>query len=93
LAAMDVAVRPAAGGWVCEVALEHGGEQSRHTVSVSESDVRRWGQGQGEAAVEDLVRRSFDFLLEREPPSSILRRFDLAVIGRYFPDYDQQLKP
>ncbi len=62
-------------------------------MSVSESDLRRWGRGGGEVGVEDLVRRSFDFLLEREPPSSILGRFDLSVIERYFPDYDQQLKP
>jgi hypothetical protein len=37
------------------------------------------------------VRRSFDFLLEREPPSSILRTFDLAVIGRYFPEYGAEM--
>jgi len=90
---MDIVVRQAAGGWVCEVEVERGEERSSHTVSVSESDMRRWGRGQDEAAVEDLVRRSFDFLLEREPPSSILPRFDLSVIERYFPDYDQQLKP
>jgi hypothetical protein len=90
---MEITVRPAAGGWVCEVAVEHEGERSRHSVSVSESDLRRWGRGQGDEAVEDLVRRSFDFLLEREPPSSILPRFDLSVIQRYFPEYDQELKP
>jgi hypothetical protein len=33
------------------------------------------------------VRASFEFLLEREPASAILRRFDLDVIGQYFPDY------
>ena len=36
-----------------------------------------------------MVRRSFEFLLEREPPESILRSFDLTVIGRYFPDYER----
>jgi hypothetical protein len=38
------------------------------------------------------VARSFAFLLEREPPGSILRRFDLSVIPRYFPDYDSQIR-
>ena len=38
--------------------------------------------------VEDLVARSFEFLLEREPQSAILTTFDLSVIQRYFPDYD-----
>jgi hypothetical protein len=46
----------------------------------------------GEVPVETLVRRSFDFLLEREPNTSILRRFDLAVIGRYFPEYERVIR-
>jgi hypothetical protein len=65
-------------------------------VTVTPQDVARWGRDDidaGEAVVvEDLVRRSFEFLLEREPPQSILRRFDLAVIQRYFPEYDRQFQ-
>ncbi len=41
------------------------------------------------AGVEDLVRRSFDFLLERERAGSILASFELSVIARYFPEYDR----
>jgi len=79
------------GVWVCEVEVEARGEASRHSVTVTAAELARWGRGEDEAAVEDLVRRSFDFLLEREPPSSILRSFDLSVIQRYFPEYDQQM--
>lgn len=43
----------------------------------------------GQMATEMLVSCSFKFLLEREPNTSILRRFDLQVIGRYFPEYEQ----
>ena len=43
--------------------------------------------------VEDLVTRSFDFLLEREPPTSILRNFALPDIERYFPDYPTKIGP
>jgi len=39
----------------------------------------------------DLVEASFAFLLEREPKESILRDFDLIVIGRYFPQYEQEI--
>lgn len=39
--------------------------------------------------MEDLVRRSFEFLLDREPAGSILRRFNLSVIETYFPEYDE----
>jgi hypothetical protein len=38
-------------------------------------------------APEELVRASFGFLLEREPATSILRRFSLDQISRYFPEY------
>jgi hypothetical protein len=37
---------------------------------------------------EVLVKKSFEFLLEREPNTSILRHFDLTVISRYFPEYE-----
>ena len=40
----------------------------------------------------DLVRHSFAFLLEREPKTSILRRFDLTVIGRYFPEWERTIR-
>ena len=40
----------------------------------------------------DLVERSFAFLLEREPRESILRSFDLSVIGRYFPDWERAIR-
>lgn len=80
-------------GWTCEVSFEDRSRQSRHTVTVTPSDLERWGKGDGEAAVEDLVRRSFDFLLVREPAESILRRFALAVIPSYFPEFDEQLRP
>jgi hypothetical protein len=59
---------------------------------VSQDELRRWGRGTAKEDVEDLVRRSFDFLLEREPPSSILGTFDLSVIERYFPEYDRVIK-
>jgi hypothetical protein len=38
------------------------------------------------------VRRSFEFLLEREPKESILTRLDLSVISRYFPEYEREIK-
>ena len=80
-------------GWICEVQVEHGAAKTMHTVKVARADVARWARGGHDEDVEDLVRRSFDFLLEREPPTSILRRFDLAVIQRYFPEYDRLFKP
>lgn len=40
---------------------------------------------------ERVVRASFEFLLEREPASSILPEFSLDEISRYFPEYREEL--
>ncbi|MDP2721096.1 MAG: hypothetical protein Q8O75_04105 [bacterium] len=37
---------------------------------------------------EELVRASFEFLLERESKSEILQSFDLSQIQKYFPEYE-----
>ena len=80
------------GGWVCQVAVELRGRRTEHTVTVSEPSLARWGAGSEPMDVEDLVRRSFEFLLERERPSAILRQFELSVIENYFPEYDELIR-
>lgn len=89
---LKVEAQPLGEDWKCRVIVEHSGERTKHSVTVSPNDLRRWGDGAAKADAEDLVRRSFEFLLEREPPSSILRTFDLSVIERYFPEYDRVIR-
>ena len=40
----------------------------------------------------ELVRRSFKFLLGREPKESILKEFNLREISRYFSEYEDEMK-
>lgn len=56
--------------------------------------LRAWRKswGWGEAAEAEVVRESFAFLLEREPATSILRRFSLDVISGYFPEYPTDMR-
>jgi hypothetical protein len=61
-----------------------------HTVTVQPDYAARLTGGR--VPVDRLVSRSFDFLLEREPNTSILRRFDLPVIARYFPEYERAIR-
>lgn len=89
---VGVRCEPKGPGWVCLVTVDQAGDHTSHTVAVRAADVDRWAAGKGRREVEDLVARSFDFLLEREPPGSILRRFDLSVIQTYFPEYDQEFR-
>lgn len=46
----------------------------------------------GGGPVEELLRESFRFLLERESNTAILPSFDLSVIGTYFPDYEAEMR-
>ena len=84
--AIGVRCRTDGDGWACEVTVTGGGSPTVHEVSVSTSELARLAQG--DATPDDLVRRSFVFLLAREPKESILRRFALPVIGSYFPEYE-----
>jgi len=72
------------------VRVTESGSETSHDVTVSPSDYTRLTNGNVEP--EELVRRSFGFLLEREPKESILKHFDLSVIGRYFPEYEKEIK-
>jgi len=69
---------------------EPGAVRTRHEVTVAHADLERLAPGATDPT--DLVRRSFAFLLRREPPSSILPSFDLTVIGRYFPEYESTIR-
>jgi hypothetical protein len=72
------------------VTVQEGGSQSSHLVSVAPDYARTLTAGR--VSTEELVRRSFEFLLKREPKESILSQFDLPVIGRYFPEYEREIK-
>ena len=75
-------MRPDGEGHLAEVTVR-GRTTTVHRVRVSRAERERYGGDD----VADLVRRSFAFLLEREPNTSILREFDLSTIERYFPEY------
>ena len=77
-------------GYEFQVTVEEGRSETQHHVTLTESDYRRLAGG--EASPEELVPESFRFLLEREPKESILRSFDLTVIGRYFPEYERVIR-
>jgi hypothetical protein len=48
--------------------------------------------GGGHVAPEELVGASFEFLLQREPATSILHKFSLDVISQYFPSYPAEIR-
>ena len=89
MADIDVSCVTATDGWLCQVTVGGHGSESRHSVTFTRADLQRLAKS-GESP-DGLVRRSFEFLLAREPKESILRSFELPVIGRYFPEYEAEI--
>jgi hypothetical protein len=75
-------------GATYEVSVDDGAGSTTHEVTVWPSDVARYAP---DATPEGLLHASFAFLLERESKESILRRFELPAIERYFPDYPTRI--
>ena len=75
-------------GGVYDVTVADARGQTTHEVTVWPSDVARYAPN---ATPEELLEASFAFLLEREPKEAILRRFELPIIERYFPEYPRQI--
>ena len=61
--------------------------ESRHRVTIEANEAERWAELGAEPSrcVEAVIR----FLLDREPKESILRAFDMRVVRRYFPEFDE----
>ncbi len=87
---IDVRCMPAAGGWTCLVTVRGARSTTEHHVTVAPEDLASLAPGATDPT--DLVRASFVFLLEREENESILRSFELPVIGRHFPEYERTIR-
>ncbi|MGA2522173.1 MAG: hypothetical protein ABSG81_15310 [Acidimicrobiales bacterium] len=79
------AIHVTGGDGAYRVEVRDGERRTVHEVTVPAGLAE--GLGWDPSRTTELVEASFAFLLEREPASSILRRFRLDVIGDYFPDY------
>lgn len=87
---VDVRCGRDGGGWLCLVRVREGPFATEHRVAVASAELARLDPAAADP--ERLVRAAFAFLLEREPASSILRSFDLPVIGRYFPGWEADVR-
>jgi hypothetical protein len=87
---LGVTCEPINDGWRCTVVVGEEPGATTHEVLVDRESLRRL-TAEG-AEPDDLVRESFRFLLEREPRSSIMRRFELPVIGRFFAEYESEIE-
>ena len=64
-------------------------ETTEHIVELSEVYYKQLTSGK--ITTEELIKRSFEFLLKRESNTSILSSFELSVINNYFPEYENMI--
>lgn len=76
------------GGY--EVTLTDGASVTQHEVKLGTGDLEQLGLGGCDPRA--VVEESFRFLLEREPKESIMGSFDLPAIGRFFPEYPEEIR-
>ena len=72
-----------------EVTIRDANGETAHHVTMARATYERLSAG--EYTPQRCIEAAFGFLLDREPKESILRRFDVTVISRYFPDFEQKL--
>ena len=72
-----------------EVVVREDTGATRHQVTMSRETCERLTGGKH--APERLIEAAFRFLLDREPKESILGRFDVSIISRYFPEFERAL--
>ncbi|MCF7802939.1 MAG: hypothetical protein K9N46_07655 [Candidatus Marinimicrobia bacterium] len=89
MAHISVDISESDTGWTANVTVSESDSSSSHTVKVDKSYCRKLTSG--DYTPEQLVETSFEFLLAREPKEAILSQFELPVIARYFPEYENKI--
>ena len=70
------------------VTVRERGSETHHRVTMTQSTYEQLTNSQ--VSPDNCIRAAFEFLLEREPKESILSSFDVTVISRYFPDFEEE---
>ena len=83
LVSMDSAADPQ--HFVIEVRSDNGTKTTHQVTLHKDLYIRLTG---GLKSPEELVRASFQFLLDKEPEGNILQAFDLSQIQGFFPEYE-----
>ena len=61
-----------------------------HTVTVTDQSLTDFTDNN--VTKTQLLEFSFNFLLDREPNTSILSKFDINVISKYFSNYKDEVR-
>lgn len=71
--------------------VDPNGSKSQHVVTVELPYLAKLGW-ENTAVIEDLLRKSFEFLIAREPKESLLPSFKLQEIACYYPEFEEEIR-
>jgi len=74
---------------VYKVTVKEDGGETKHIVTLHEPYYQELTAEM--ISGEELIRTSFEFLLEREPKESILKKFELPRIQKFFQEYEETM--
>ncbi len=64
--------------------------KTSHNVVISDKVYKQLTNGV--ISKSELLEKSFEFLLDREPNTSILTNFEIQIISHYFSDYANSVR-
>ena len=72
-----------------KVTVDEENSESTHTVTLDDQYHKKLSGNI--IPKEELIKKSFEFLLEREPKESIMSSFNLKVINNFFPEFESYI--
>ena len=63
--------------------------RTEHKVTLNNDLYEEFSNGRSK---EQFINDCFRFLLEREPKESILKEFNIEIIGKYFPEWKDEIR-
>ena len=72
------------------VIVDEKGSKTEYKVQLEDEYYQKLTKGN--ITKEELIKRSFRFLLGKESKESIFSKFNLRIIESYFPEYEGEIK-
>ncbi len=71
------------------VAVREGEVETSHHVTLDDNYYNKLAAGVLTKA--ELIVRAFEFLLERESQAAIMTKFNMKILKKYFPKFEEQV--
>jgi len=89
MADIVVVTREGEGDWEFDIVVSDDDSETKHKVTMSKVYYNKLGT---DTLPDEIVKKSFEFLLDRESKEMILSEFNIEVIAKYFPEFSDEAR-